>query len=194
VTATGGPIVVGDMSDEEEEENLPAGDFSAWLRAMLAALRDEAAADVPCGGCTACCTASQFVHIEPGETDTLAHIPPELLFPAPGRPRGHVLLGYDEQGHCPMLVEGQCSIYEHRPRTCRAYDCRIFAAAGLDVDADDDRKAPIARRARRWRFALPTDDDRRRHAAVRAAARSVRATSVTQLAVRAVESHEQFLP
>src|SRR5207248_1443456 len=90
------------MSDEEEEENLPAGDFSAWLRAMLAALRDEAAADVPCGGCTACCTASQFVHIEPGETDTLAHIPPELLFPAPGRPRGHVLLGHDEQGRRPL--------------------------------------------------------------------------------------------
>ena len=190
MTATGGPIVVGDMSDDE---SLPAGDFSAWLREMQAALRDEAAAVVPCGGCTACCTASQFVHIEPDETGTLAHIPPELLFPAPGRPRGHVLLGYDEHGHCPMLVEGRCSIYEHRPRTCRAYDCRIFAAAGLDVDAEDNRKAPIARRARRWRFTFPTDDDRRRHAAVRAAARSIPATSVTQLAVRAVESHEEFL-
>jgi Fe-S-cluster containining protein len=190
VTGTGGPIVVGDMSDESD---LPAGDFSAWLRAMQAALRDGVAAEVPCGGCTACCTASQFVHIEPDETETLAHIPPGLLFPAPGRPRGHVLLGYDEQGHCPMLVDGCCSIYEHRPRTCRTYDCRIFAAAGLDVDAEDDRKAPIARRASRWRFAFPTDDDRRRHAAVRAAARSVRATSVTQLAVRAVESYEEFL-
>jgi Fe-S-cluster containining protein len=176
-----------------DDDRLPAGDFSAWLSAMESALRDEAAVEVPCGGCTACCTASQFVHIAPDETATLAHIPAELLFPAPGQPKGHVLLGYDEQGHCPMLVEGRCSIYEHRPRTCRAYDCRIFAAAGLDVDAEDDRKAPIARRARRWRFTFPTDDDRRRQAAVRAAVRNVRATSVTQLAVRAVERHEEFL-
>jgi hypothetical protein len=51
----------------------------------------------------------------------------------------------------------------------------------------------IARRARRWRFTFPSDDDRLRHAAVRSAVRSVRATSVTQLAVRAVESHEEFL-
>ena len=173
--------------------DLPAGDFSAWLRSMEAALRDEAPIAVPCGGCTACCTSSQFVHIGPDEVDTLAHIPAELLFPAPGRPRGHVLLGYDEEGHCPMLIEGRCSIYEHRPQTCRTYDCRIFAAAGLDVDAEDDRKAPVARQVRRWRFAFPTDDDRRRHDAVRVAARSVHATSVTQLAVRAIERHGEFL-
>jgi uncharacterized protein len=177
----------------DHDDALPAGDFSAWLSAMEAALRDEGAASVPCGGCTACCTSSQFVHIAPDETGTLAHIPPELLFPAPGRPKGHVLLGYDDNGHCPMLVDGRCSIYEHRPRTCRAYDCRIFAATGLEVDAEDDRKAPVARQARRWRFTFPDDDDRRRREAVRAAVRQVRATSVTQLAVRAVERHEEFL-
>jgi uncharacterized protein len=175
-----------------DDDELPAGDFSAWLRTMAAALRDDAAVTVPCGGCTACCTSSQFVHIAPDETATLAQIPPELLFAAPGRPKGHVLLGYDENGHCPMLVAGRCSIYEQRPRTCRTYDCRIFAATGLDVDAEDDRKAPIARQARRWRFTFPDDDDRRRLAAVGAAVRQVRATSVTQLAVRAVERHEEF--
>jgi hypothetical protein len=173
--------------------DLPAGDFSSWLAAMQAALGGEAAADVPCDGCTACCTASQFVHIEPDETDTLAHIPAELLFPAPGRPPGHVLLGYDERGHCPMLVEGRCSIYEHRPKTCRSYDCRIFAAVGLEVDADDPRKEAIARQVERWRFSFPSDDDRRRHAAVRAAARTVRATSVMHLAGRAIETYEEFL-
>ena len=71
-----------------DEQSLPAGDFSGWLRGMEAALRHEATAEVPCGGCTACCTSSQFIHVEPDETETLAHIPPELLFPAPGRPRG----------------------------------------------------------------------------------------------------------
>src|SRR5207237_7695683 len=113
------------------------------------------------------CTSSQFVPIDPDETDTLAHIPAELLFPAPRQTEGHVLLGYDERGHCPMLVEGRCSIYEHRPRTCRAYDCRIFAATGLDIGADDPTKDPIAHRVSRWHFDFPSPDDHRRHAALR---------------------------
>src|SRR5581483_4232368 len=179
--------------DRSAPGDLPAGDFAPWLAAMVAALRSGGPVEVPCGGCTACCTSSQFVHIEPDEADTLAHIPPELLFPAPGRPTGPVLLGYDERGHCPMLRQGRCTIYEHRPRTCRTYDCRVFAATGLDVDAEGDRKAPVARQAARWRFAFPTAEDRRRRAAVRAAVRSLHATSVTGLAVRAVEAHEEFL-
>lgn len=173
-----------------------AGDlpFGSWLNAMQAALRGEADAEVPCGDCTACCTSSQFVHIGPDETDTLAHIPAELLFPAPRHPLGHVLLGYDEHGHCPMLAGGRCSIYEHRPRTCRTYDCRIFTATGLDVGADDPTKEPIAERSRQWHFTFPTDDDRRRQTAVDTAVRSIHATSVTQLAVGAIERHEEFLP
>jgi uncharacterized protein len=167
--------------------------FGSWLSAMQAALRGETDAEVPCGDCTACCTSSQFVPIGPDETDTLAHIPAGLLFPAPRLAKGHVLLGYDERGHCPMLVEGRCSIYEHRPRTCRTYDCRIFTATGLDVGADDPAKDPIAERSRQWHFTFPTDDDRRRQTAVHTAVRTVRATSVTQLAVAAIDRHEEFL-
>jgi hypothetical protein len=128
------------------------------------------------------------VAIGPDETDTLAHVPPRLLFPAPGRSAGHVLLGFDEHGRCPLLTDAGCSIYEHRPRTCRTYDCRVFPAAGVEVDDGDDRKAPIARQARRWRFTYADDDDRRAHAAVREIAVSLRARapSATQLAVRAV--------
>ena len=181
-------MVVGRMSGD-----LPAGDFASWLSAMQAALRGDADAEVPCGSCTACCTSSQFVPIGADETDTLAHIPAELLFPAPRLPKGNVLLGYDERGHCPMLVDGRCSIYEHRPRTCRTYDCRIFAATGLDIDADDPSKDPIAQRVQRWRFSFPGDEDRRRQDAVRTAVRTVRATSVTLLAVAAVERYEEFL-
>ena len=186
------------MSDEGQ---LAAGGFSAWLDGIQAAVRGEAASEVPCGACTACCTSSQFVHIGPDETDTLAHIPAELLFPAPRLPRGHVLLGYDERGHCPMLVEGGCSIYAHRPRTCRSYDCRVFPAAGLD--ADDD-KPQIARQARRWRFDHPTGDDRVEHDAVRAAAAYVAGragdlppaavpSTATGRAILAIEVHEAFL-
>jgi Fe-S-cluster containining protein len=168
------------------EGDLAAGDFSSWLTAMQAALRGEADADVPCAGCTACCTASQFVHIAPDETDTLAHIPPELLFPAPRLPRGHVVLGYDERGHCPMLVDGRCSIYEHRPRTCRIYDCRIFPAAGLEIDGEE--KVLIAHRVGRWRFSYPTPADEADHDAVRAAAASLaeQHDNVTEVALLAI--------
>lgn len=153
-----------------EDRPLPAGGFAAWSSAIQEALRGGQDADVPCGDCTACCRSSQFVHIAPDETDTLAHVPTELQFPAPGL-SGHVLLGYDERGHCPMLVDGGCSIYDHRPRTCRTYDCRIFPATGVAPDPD---KPAIARQARRWRFDLGTDADRVEYEAVQAAARFVR--------------------
>jgi len=169
---------------------------------MLRTLRADADADVPCEGCTACCTSSQFVHIAPDETDALRHIPPELLFPAPRRPPGHVLLGYDERGRCPMLVDGACSIYAHRPRTCRAYDCRIFTATDLPVD--DDAVPAIAERVAQWRFR--TDDARSsaRLAATRAAAtyltehaaelpRGAVPPYPPQLAVVALEVHDLFL-
>jgi uncharacterized protein len=182
---------------------LAAGDFSAWLAGMRRALGGGGdGSDVPCGGCTACCRSSQFVHIGPDETDTLAHIPRELLFPAPRLPRGHVVLGYDENGHCPMLGDDGCSIYAHRPRTCRTYDCRVFPAAGVDVDGKD--QGPIGRQARRWRFDVPTEGDRARHAAVRAAGRylveqadllpaGAAPANATQRAVLAVRVHEAFL-
>lgn len=172
---------------EDADGPLAAGGFSTWLEGMRLALAGEADADVPCDGCTACCTSSQFVHIGPDEVDTLRHIPAALLFPGPRMPKGHVLLGYDERGHCPMLVDGACSIYEHRPRTCRTYDCRVFAAAG--IDAGEDGKEAIARRARRWRFDYPTDLDRVEQEAVRAAARFVSDREPTAPAVaRAVRA------
>jgi len=176
------------------EPELDAGPFSTWLTSMTAALRDEGDADVPCDGCTACCTASQFVTIGPDETDTIAHIPDALLFAAPGRPR-HFVLGYDERGHCPMLVDAGCGIYEHRPRACRTYDCRIFAAAGVEIEEPGKRR--LAHRVAQWRFTYDGADDRRRHAAVLAAARHIGgqpvARNATEIAVLAVERYEEFL-
>jgi len=191
------PLADAEMSDESD---LPAGDFSAWVTLMLGALRGGQSA-VPCGECTACCTSSQFIHIGPDETETRSHIPAELMFPAPGLPSGHVVLGYDEHGHCPMLIDDQCSIYDHRPATCRTYDCRIFPAAGLGIDDVD--KVLIDRRAQRWRFSYPTPADHTRHAAVRAAATFLdghpdllprsSGSSTTQRAVLAIELHDAFL-
>jgi hypothetical protein len=153
---------------------------------MGAALAGEADADVPCAGCTACCASSRFVHIEPDEVDALARIPHELLFPAPHRPEGHLVLGYDERGRCPMLGDDGCSIYAHRPRTCRTFDCRVFAAAGIDPD---DEGSAVAQRARRWRFDTPSDGDRQELASVRVAATAFIAERrpPTEVALRAVE-------
>jgi Fe-S-cluster containining protein len=168
------------------DHNLDAGEFSGWLAEMRAALRGAGTTDVPCDGCTACCTSSQFVHIAPDEAATLAVIPAELLFPAPGLPRGHVLMGYDERGHCPMLVDERCSIYAHRPRTCRTYDCRIFAATGIELE--DPTKVAIAERTARWRFRYDSPAAHAEHDALREHARGVDGASETARALAAVSS------
>jgi uncharacterized protein len=187
--------------DDRSSRDLPAGAFGDWLDGMRAALRHEADADVACGDCCACCSTGHFVHIAPEETETLAHIAPELVFPAPGQPAGHVLLGHDERGRCPLLDEGgRCTVYAWRPRTCRIYDCRVFAAAGIAAD-----RAAISARARRWRFACPAPADADKLAAARAAARFVREHAAafpggavpddpSQLAVLAVRVADVFLP
>ncbi len=106
-----------------------------------------------------------FVWIRPAEKRTIRSIPRALLFPAPGLPKGHLLLGYDDQGHCPMLADSRCSIYKDRPQTCRDYDCRIYAATGIPVDQPD-----IARRVGEWVFRYETAKSRREYALVRKAA------------------------
>ena len=68
-------------------------------------------------------------------------------------------MGYDERGHCPMLVDGDCSIYEHRPRTCRTYDCRVFAGHRRrrpDQPAIAERVRRLAVRRRRPEAAAGT--------------------------------------
>lgn len=136
------------MSEPAAPVPLDAGPLDTWLVALGASLAGAGEMDVPCGDCTACCTSSQFVLVEPTDVAARASIPAALLFPAPGLPEGNLLLGFDEHGCCPMLVDGACSIYESRPRTCRTYDCRVFTAAGVAPEDQPD----IAARARRWRF------------------------------------------
>ncbi len=185
-----------------ERRDLPAGGFSSWLRRTRSALVKENGANVPCGECNACCRSSYFIHIRPEETQTLIRIPGKLLFAAPGLPKGNVLLGYDENGRCPMLIDDKCSFYEHRPLTCRNYDCRIFAAAG--IAAGDDDKALITQRIRRWKFSYPVKRDRDQHSAVQAAAMFLREraecfpagvvpSNSSQLAILAIKVYGVFL-
>lgn len=179
---------------------IAAGSFSSWLKLTRGAVADKNTVDVPCGSCIACCTSSYFVQIGPDETETLRRIPKALSFPAPGLPIGTVLMGYDEQGRCPMLKDGRCSIYEHRPRTCRNYDCRVFAAAGIESDGRDR----INRQIRRWKFGYAISGDRSEHEAAQTAAKFLREHAdqfpkgaiplgATQLAILAIRVFDVFL-
>jgi hypothetical protein len=178
---------------------LDAGGFSAWLRSVRLSLVEGRDAEVPCGDCDACCTSSWLVHVCPDEKDALAHIPARVLVPAPGRPPGHLVIEFDPRGRCPLIDDGMCSVYAHRPRSCRNFDCRVFAAAGLEPGTGTT--SPLAAHVRRWQFSYPTDRDREEHAAVRAAGQFLRkhgacfpvgaarcnATAVASLAVRVYE-------
>jgi uncharacterized protein len=145
---------------------IAAGNFSEWLRSTEASLRSgKGEADVPCGSCNACCRSSMFIHIQPDESPS---IPRALLFPAPGLPKGQLVMGYNDKGACPMLVESKCSVYEDRPQTCRSYDCRVLAAAGIALD--ERTQAEVAERVRAWEFTFESDAGREELRMVRAAA------------------------
>lgn len=182
---------------------LDAGEFSTWLRRFQEALRDGSDNDVACGDCVGCCSSSYFIHVAPDERETLGRIPAEAFVPAPGGPAGHVMMGCTPEGRCPMLADDRrCTIYAHRPRTCRTYDCRIFAAAGIPAGGPD--KSVINDRVKSWRFSYASAADREIHRAVRRAAAFVRnhaklfpggriPTDPAQLAILALRVHPVFL-
>lgn len=114
-----------------------------------------------------------------------------------------MILGYDEQGHCPMLENGSCSIYDQRPRTCRSYDCRIFPAT--DLKLTDQAKSAILEQTQRWKFTLDDSHDLEKQAAVQKAAIFIQdhvhlfpqgATpgTTTHIALMAIKVYELFLP
>ena len=185
-----------------ESETIPAGDFSTWLHDMRKTLDTNCGIDVPCGDCDACCSSSLFIHIGKDEKDALRHIPKELLFQAPGLPEGTKLMGYDARGRCPMLTDKGCTIYTHRPVTCRTFDCRVFAATGIPFN--DTNGTRITERAARWRFTYPEDTDLIEHAALKKAAEFMRENAGlfpegfiprndAQFAVLAVRVYELFV-
>ena len=153
-----------------KDTEITAGKFSSWLRRILESLETGEGMDVECGDCRACCTSSLFIRIEPDETDALSSIPGELLFPAPLFPKGNMVMGYDEKGHCPMFRDNACSVYRDRPRICRKYDCRILAATGF---REDDARKLINMQADRWRFDIEDEEDRESLEAVNRAARFI---------------------
>jgi Fe-S-cluster containining protein len=203
--STSGEGLAGESSANDAdppETGVDAGEFGAWLDAVRASFRGGAGVDVPCGDCRGCCTSSQFILLRPEDEQVRTLVPRDLLVEAPGRPGGHEILGFTSDGLCPLLKARECSVYADRPRTCRDYDCRLFAAAGIEAGGEDRRE--INERVRAWRFRYTTDAARRAHGAIRSAAAFIprhRAyfpggrvpTAPGELAALAVKVHEVFL-
>jgi hypothetical protein len=100
----------------------------------------HAAVRVPCDGCTACCYAKRVV-VNPEEE------PPEnLAVLALAKDRYGTRLRRRKDGSCTHLGPAGCTVYEHRPRICRLYDCRTAAICG-DRFQSRGKAAPL------WRFA-----------------------------------------
>lgn len=176
---------------------IEAGSFGVWLQQMIASLRGKGGTDVPCGECVGCCISGYPVPLR--STDALEDVVPheQVLVMSPS---AKMLLALPD-GTCPMLKNRQCSIYERRPETCRDYDCRIFAAAG--IDAGGPERKVINERVRAWRFTYETPQELRVHDAIKAAATFIRQngaafaggapTAATGSAVLAVKSFALFL-
>lgn len=169
---------------------MDAGGFADWIVAVQQGMRSGTGNDVPCGPCVACCTSGQQVPVDDDERPAL---PAHAVVDTAEGP----VLARRADGACLSLVDGRCSVYERRPRACRVYDCRIFAATGL---APEDDKPAIRAQAARWRFRVDTEEDRARLRAVRSAAQLIRMqqvagrpTSTTQVAAQAVLHHDELL-
>lgn len=163
--------------------SVSAGRLSHWLVDFIQTLDSGSTSSVPCGSCTACCRSALFVHIEPDEAATLASIPPELLFPAPRKPQGYKILPFNQDGCCPMLGVTGCTIYANRPRTCRIFDCRVFAATEVVPE-----QPLIAERVLRWRFEMVDDKDHQVAARLSAGAQDANESDATSRALAAIRS------
>jgi Fe-S-cluster containining protein len=178
---------------------IDAGPFGPWLEAFLASLRGNSGTDVPCGDCVGCCMSSYTNLVRPEEIRARKAIGEEWLTSVPSLGVGMQAMGHLAEGTCPMLHDRQCSVYNDRPLTCRDFDCRVFAAAGIDSG-----RSAIDARVRVWRFSYASESDRAAHRAIAAAAAFIGEHSErfpelrlpknpTGIAVLATKCHALFL-
>ena len=178
---------------------MDAGPFGVWLTGARASLQGTAGTNVPCGDCVGCCVSFYHIPLREQDAAAIARIPAQHQVQSR---TGQLHIQYRPDGLCPMLEAGRCTIYAHRPQTCRDYDCRFFAAAG--IDAGGPERSVINTRVRQWRFTYPTAADRRAHDAVRSAAAFLQReahhfpggfvpTRPTGIAVLAVKTHAVFM-
>lgn len=149
------------------DAGLDAGEFSEWVAGMTRALHGSAGTAVPCGDCVGCCSAHWPVALR-AQDDAIARALPAHQLVEPNGSAGLRYMAPREDGTCPMLEARRCRVYPSRPQTCRDFDCRLFAAAG--IASAGPHRASMDARIRRWRFRYASDESAAAHAAVRTTA------------------------
>ncbi|REK56657.1 MAG: YkgJ family cysteine cluster protein [Bacteroidetes bacterium] len=76
---------------------------------------------VPCNGCNLCCNFNEQF-LAPILTEEEKAIFNNACWQDPDT--GSWKMKMKETGGCYFLVQGKCSIYDHRPQFCRSFDCR----------------------------------------------------------------------
>ncbi len=184
----------------EADHTVDAGPFGQWLLQARAALRGNGGMNVPCGECVGCCTSGYSILLRPHDV-ALDVVPVTFLSSVKGLAYPYAKMNPLPNGHCPMFQNGKCCIYAQRPQTCLDYDCRVFAAAGIETSAD---RPVINKRIREWRFTYESEVDRQAHAAVQSAAAFISEHAAafpagwlpnnpSGLAVLAIKVYAQFL-
>jgi len=120
-----------------------AGSLSAFMDEFARQNPHDRRSSVPCGTCRQCCwhpTVDVDKSVE--RPEDLAHL--DLVV----REDGKTVIRKRPDGACVHLGDGGCTVYKHRPRACRSYDCRIYSAFGILPTFNGDRHAPY------WKFTL----------------------------------------
>jgi Fe-S-cluster containining protein len=147
--------VLGTFQDKDTGASQPlrrAGRLRDYLETvrLLGEQPDQIdSSHVPCNDCTACCYHAG-VDLEPSmeRPADLAHL--DLETHADGR----TFLRKKADGACVHLGPNGCTVYAHRPRACRAYDCRYFSMIRMLDHFDGERFSPL------WYFDLKTPRER----------------------------------
>src|SRR5262245_57520122 len=74
--------------------------------------------DVPCNGCTACCTYPVALHPSLGDD------PRDYDYDVV---EGGIVIKGRPDGKCIYVTDKGCSIWATRPAVCRGFDCRTYA-------------------------------------------------------------------
>jgi uncharacterized protein len=105
-------------------------------RDFLAAWWRGEAGPLQCGSCSACCYYPGIVVDEKRDRARLPHLLTERSS------EGKLVLQRRPEGGCVHLGAHGCTIYDQRPATCRSFDCRVYAAMGIDRHCDDSHQLP----------------------------------------------------
>jgi len=106
----------------------PFGSVTTVWRNFERAARTGGSVQVPCGGCSACCTSPRIApELSRAEADRLEHTTDS---------KGRLRLKRKSDGSCVYLMEGKCSIHPSRPLVCQQFDCRVFLLLGCGAKSD----------------------------------------------------------